>query len=230
MTARDDILNHPEAFIRHNVLLYCGPLVPAPNQLQPNGTVNLKLDEETDVNMFAATRVRNRKGFAALRNKIQGRVQTKATGFFYVNYAQADDPEAFPAYICPYQPDQSLQTVLGQDATLMFTAQMSGCSFGVGIPTQNSVLVMHSNDGLTGENTPGDTTAKRNAQQTSQFNSLTGANANRKMLQPDSYRIGGGDLRATIIGVRKGHKWDFWYQNHDVQGQSSYHQMEVSKI
>lgn len=54
--------------------------------------------------------------------------------------------ESFTAYWCPYEDDKVRSVTLGSAANLMFTAKMTGCSFGVGIPgSDGSVRVAHSN-------------------------------------------------------------------------------------
>jgi hypothetical protein len=64
----------------------------------------------------------------------------------------------------------------------MFTAEMTGCSFGIGQPNGNGdVLVMHSNRADLA--TPLSTAP----QEQGQLAELQNANADNKMLQPASY-------------------------------------------
>lgn len=50
------------------------------------------------------------------------------------------------AYWCPYEDEKVRSTTLAGDADYMFTAKMTGCSFGVGIPAiDGSVRVAHAN-------------------------------------------------------------------------------------
>ena len=49
-------------------------------------------------------------------------------------------------YWCPYQDDTIQSTVVGNEANVMFTAPMNGCSFGVGSPSSDgSRYVAHIN-------------------------------------------------------------------------------------
>jgi len=226
MTATQDLVAHPRAFLRHNMLMLgVGAMNPAPEQLRPDGTMRLKLVDVGDG--YNLTRVRNRKGIPKLLNWINGTEQTKATNFYSVNPALATDPETFFAYVCPYAQDQSLSKQLGDAASLMFTAEMSGCSFGIGIPGPNgSVLVMHSNESLlaTRESTA--------PQALGQLQRLTEGGATNKMLLPENYRRVDDDNfidhRATTVGIRKGRKWEFWYQKFQAGGDR--HMMAVMKI
>lgn len=59
---------------------------------------------------------------------------------------EGDGSGSFEAYWCPYEDDKVRSVTLGQDPGLMFTAKMTGCSFGVGVPAlDGSVRVAHSN-------------------------------------------------------------------------------------
>ena len=210
MPAAQDLVAHPHAFIRHNLLLFAGPIEPGPAELQANGTVFVKLEDYTQY--YQVSRVKNRKGIPKLINAIQGVTETKLTSFYVVTPAQPNDPNAIAIYVCPYRTNASLSTNLGTASNLMFTAEMTGCSFGVGQAAANgSVLVMHSNESQLA--TPTSTAP----QEQGQLQQLTNANAIRKTLQPGSYRMfdpaNDIDYRATTIGIRVGTKWEFWYQN-----------------
>ena len=210
MPAVQELLADPVSFIRHNLLKvdgFCND--PPQNAYQPDGTVLLTLDDVTN-DFGGVTRKRNRKGFAKLRNWITGETQYKATRLYLVRLARNGDAETFSAYICPYRTDASLSTHLGNAARLMFTAEMTGCSFGVGIPNAQGVLVMHSNESALATQ---DSTAP---QVQGQLQQLQNANANARMLQPGQYRQvgdGGMDTRATTMGIRVNTDWQFWYQN-----------------
>jgi hypothetical protein len=101
MTARDDLVAHPHAFIRHN-LLSCSLIDPTPAQIQPDGTVLLKLEDYTTY-YNAPTCVRNRKLVPKLYNYITDTVDTKLTNVYVVTAAIPGDHDTFSAYICPYE-------------------------------------------------------------------------------------------------------------------------------
>ena len=128
MTAVQELVADPVSFIRNNLLKidgYCND--PPPQAFQPNGTILLTLQDVTN-DYGGVQRPRNRKGVYALNNWIQGTTQYKATNLYLVRLATPNDVESFTAYICPYRTNASLSKHLGQDAALMFTAEMTGCS------------------------------------------------------------------------------------------------------
>ncbi len=214
MTAAQELVAHPHAFVRHNLLQLNGTLgIPTPTQLQSNGTVLLKLEDYTAY--YHVTRVRNRKGIRKLLNYINNTVQIKVTNFYVVSAANVGDQDTFSAYICPYADNQSHSIQLGNASNLMFTAEMTGCSFGVGIPgPHGDVLVTHSNEKDLA--TPTSTAP----QEQGQLQQLQNLGTDFKMLQPSSYRefdaANDIDFRATTVGIRSGGKWEFWYQNYNA--------------
>ena len=227
MTAVQELVADPVSFIRHNLLKidgFCND--PPPQAFQPNGTILLTLQDVTN-DYGGVQRPRNRKGVYALNNWIQGTTQYKATNLYLVRLATPNDAESFTAYICPYRTNASLSTHLGQNAALMFTAEMTGCSFGVGIPNNGGVLVMHSNEAqLATQNSTA-------PQVQGQLQQLQGANANARMLQPGQYRMVGDnglDTRSTTIGIRKGRKWEFWFQNFNYGAGQGDQVISVTKI
>lgn len=212
MTAVQDLVADPTSFIRHNLLKIDGSCNDPPQvSYQPNGTIMLTLEDMTN-DFGGVMRPRNRKGIPKLVNSIKGRTQYKATRLYVVRVARPTDLETFAAYICPYQTNASRQVVLGVAASLMFTAEMTGCSFGIGIPNaQGGVLVMHSNEANLA------TEQSTAPQAAGQLQQLQNANANALMLQPGQYRTvtDTQDTRATTIGILVGGDWQFWYQNFD---------------
>ena len=94
----------------------------------------------------------------------------------------------------------------------MFTAELTGCSFGVGMPGPNGERrVVHAN--AADKATQDDTTPQVNRQLRMLQRRVGGGQA----VQPRHYRMfdmeTGVEQRATILGVRKGNgRWEFWFQ------------------
>jgi len=88
--------------------------------------------------------------------------------------------------------------------------------------------VMHSN--AKDMATP-DSTAPQAAEQNNQ---LVQGGANRRMLEPGAYRkfdaLNGVDIHATIIGVRGGKSWEFWYQQTNHAAREAKHMISVTKL
>lgn len=212
------LLADPVRFIRKNLLTLSGALnEPRTQDLGPNRTVRLTLEQLPGglEGYGALTRRRNRKGLAKLRNKIMGAEQHRAMDFYRVVLAGPNTPanDSFEAYICPYRQDHDLGAIVGTHASLMFTAEMTGCSFGVGMPARDgSRYVVHSNQA---RHATQDSTAPQEA---AQLDALKERVQRGHALQPRHYRnVGddGVDERATMIGVRTDGAWQFWYQHYN---------------
>ncbi len=227
MTAVQELEADPVGFIRHYLLKIANSCNdPPPQAYQADGTILLTLEDVTNI-YGGVQRDRNRKGVYALNNWIQGTTQSKATRIYRVRPAVATDAESFAAYICPYRTDASLSKQLGNAASLMFTAEMSGCSFGIGIQSKAGVLVMHSNEARLA------TQDSTDPQVQGQLQALQTGNASARMLQPGMYRHvddDGMDTRSTTLGIRVGGKWEFWYQNFNFGVGNGDKIIRVSKI
>jgi hypothetical protein len=229
MTAVDELRQDPRAFIRH-YLLRLDPLInePAPNQLRANGTVLMTLTDVTN-DYTEVSRWRNRQGLPKLYSKITGSSQEKATRFYKVTPTTAlGGPDTFAAYICPYRQDAALGATLSDAANFMFTAEMTGCSFGVGMAASDgSIRVMHVNNASLA--LPNSTAPQEAAQLAALQQEGLGSGST---LQPGDYRevnAQGRDTRATTIGLRLNGKWEFWYQNYNFDG-GGYFLIETAQI
>lgn len=111
-------------------------------------------------------------------------------------------------YWCPYQDDTIQSTTVGNEANIMFTAPMNGCSFGVGnTTTDGSRRVAHIN-------------------MKSQLNAwnkqdaiLKGSKLGDKVISPHMYMGGDKDpVHVITFGVRDPkskdmeERWNFYYQ------------------
>jgi hypothetical protein len=110
----------------------------------------------------------------------------------------------FDAYLVEYEAGKTPQTVLWNKATLCFTANMNGCTFGIGsqIGPADPVLVTHSNSQGMGSD------AARAQDQRSNANAVIGDGG--VLLEPEHYRT--YEKQALTFGFRStGQKWKFCY-------------------
>ena len=136
---------------------------------------------------------------------------------------QAGVDDQIFAYWCPYSDDKTYGVVLKDVADYMFTAEMDGCSFGVGSRGRDgSRLVYHAN--VHGSD--------RQDQQDKQHSDLANVNASHMILHPTAYRTLGAGLgyRVTTFGLRLKNKWQFHYQVHEYQQQFSINLFGVTRL
>ncbi len=210
----------PEAFIRHNLLTLDSRLDDPPQaMLFRDGTVRVKLVDITD-SYQTVIRNRNRRGLARLMPITKTNWWKRAARIYRVEPAGPFDDDAFAAYICPYADNAMNSKVLGADADVMFTGDMDGCSFGIGMPTpQGAVRVGHSNaqNQATGTQFNPDFAPQRAAQ----LNDLVGSNVAQAVVDPDIYRENaplGSERKAVTIGLRIHGRWRFYYQHQQTDG------------
>ena len=117
--------------------------------------------------------------------------------------SQGSDNGVFLTYWCPYEEGALRTTTVHNNANLMFTAPMNGCSFGIGSKqADGSRLVGHSN--MKGQ------PDYRNQQN----KSLNVTKMNEAKVDPNVYmNIAGNDpVLVTTFGVRNDKEWSFYYQ------------------
>jgi hypothetical protein len=123
--------------------------------------------------------------------------------------------DAVRAYICNYQANDVRAVDLQAAADFCFTINLNGCTFAMGAAAPNGDRrVCHANQG-------GNTLTQRN--QT--WNALgVPANTRVAMLEPAEYRRlgGGGNLNATVFGIRDHLHWSFYFQLYTALGQGRY--------
>lgn len=210
----------PEAFIRHHLLTLHSDLDhPAQALLSPVGTVRVTLVDITN-EYEGVWRNRNRRGLARLMPSCNTNWWVRTAQLFQVTPAQPGDAASFHAYICPYKDNRFKAKFLDSAADVMFTGDMDGCSFGVGMANaQGGVRVGHVNakDSATGDQFHPNYTQQR----ADQANRLATENLTRGMVDPDRYRDGapaGGEFKAVTIGLRINRAWRFYYQHHSTDG------------
>ena len=79
-------------------------------------------------------------------------VGVRATGeaidVYQLSTRGAGPQDSIPAYICNYQPNDALSVEVSNAGAFCFTANMNGCSFGIGAPgSDGTVRVTHANTG-----------------------------------------------------------------------------------
>lgn len=129
---------------------------------------------------------------------------------------------AFPAYWCPYGENKTCKVMLGNDARLMITPLMNGCSFGLGSYNNGGGrLVMHGNN----VNAPEGLCGNYDLPTLQRFQAFTQKKAIARkfesenqaldrVLQPvhyrDPLRNGAMQGNCTLIGLHKpGSDWTF---------------------
>jgi hypothetical protein len=149
-------------------------------------------------------------------------------------------PDCFLIYWVEYEADgKGVATWLGHDATLMFTAIMSGCSFGLGSQTPDGVRAAHVNSMSKSESGVPD-----DAQLRSQHKKLEKLGLTAREITPDIYLPGPFDaaVKTTPFGFRPQLKggmipargqavqspgmslpWKFCWQKYRVMGKNVTH-------
>ena len=218
MTAMDELRDDPLAFLRHYYLVLAPELFdPAPKDVFSDGTVRIILEDTTN-DYFAnqVKRPRHRRGLGKLAAKFGASQRVKATRQYKVRLAAYADIDITSAYICPYIPGQTRTRTVGNWANLMFTAELTGCTFGVGsVARDGTQLVCHANDANAGM--VGGALGQQNAQQQQAQNVLGGTPT---LFEPSQYRPATTtlDMRSAIVGVRKNDVWQFWAQVFEFTG------------
>jgi hypothetical protein len=233
--------NDPRKFLRHNLLTLATALDDPPEStMSAQRTVMVTLNDIT-AQWPTVTRNRNRKGLASLMPATSRTVWEAPTNLYEIAPAPPGAKNAFPAYICRWAGDSVCTKTLGHDADVMFTGNMNGCTFGVGIPTADgSVRVGHANAassaGGTADNP--DFSTQRQMQRDALTTRGTGVN----IVNPDVYRsnvaysgVGSKDFEivAVTVGIRIANKWEFYYQHQrygGTRGNFKYEKMGTTKI
>ena len=150
----------------------------------------------------------------------------------------ADRPDSFKAYWCPYAMDTTQSVTVGPAAKLMFTADMTGCSLGVGSATNtNHQLVSHANCAQIGnliasyygnDDLAMQLFVLRASQQSFQKLSLQqaqGGDPGMTAIEPPSYRKDAREptqtLSSTTFGIKdQNDQWAFYVQKRGFKNQT----------
>jgi hypothetical protein len=233
--------NDTRKFLRHNLLTLATALDDPPEStMSAQRTVMVTLTDIT-AEWPRVTRNRNRQGLAALMPSTNRTVWERPASLFEVSPAAPGATNAFPAYICRWSGDSVCTKTLGHDADVMFTGNMNGCTFGIGMPANDgTVRVGHANAASFAGGTAAnpDFTTQRQMQRDAL--STRGVAAN--IVNPDVYRanvaysgVGSNDFEivAVTVGIRIGNKWEFYYQHQrhgGTRGDYRYEKMGTTKI
>lgn len=120
------------------------------------------------------------------------------------------------AYFLPWGPNKTYCGKLGNNADFFFTPTLNGCTFAHSGNGPNPE-VAHANfvDSIT-------TITDQNAIDTD-LSAKFGGVAPANTLIKSTYKLpatGLEDYRATVVGIRTGNDWDFYYQNYKVELQA----------
>jgi hypothetical protein len=141
-------------------------------------------------------------------------------GVMALAQAQSTDAGAFATWICDYEANDIKYATLSNARPFCFTAEMNGCTFGIGSPSPGGVItVSHANAvGPGGGNLTNQVAEQR---------SMTSAVMPDwvRLFQPFDYNFSGqiftkvpvgmgANLNTTTFGVLNGNNWTFWYQQH----------------
>jgi hypothetical protein len=201
----NDLLNDPVTTLSNNILI-----------VNTNGAVGLANGTVNNgTSMYQFYSKQNASGWK--RNLLKSAVPVYflyPVGVVVANGVAVDVP--FAAFFCPYEPNKTLGTTVTNGARLMFTAEMDGCSFGIGSPANDgSRLVYHANRNVGGG------APQLNAQDQdlrtwfrNQHTFIHG------VLSPVDYRRSskGTFYEATTIAVADNHnQWSFYSQRHALE-------------
>jgi hypothetical protein len=120
------------------------------------------------------------------------------------------------SYICNYQERNVNSVDVGNLGDYCFTTNLNGCTYGIGPRQMNgNRRVTHSNRGGATGPQRADIQAENNVGK-----NLAGVT----MLEPPEYRRigGGGSLQATVIGIRSGTIWSYYFQSYTAIMQNQY--------
>jgi len=196
-------------FMRNNIVK-CGVTNPEGRLISDRGTVKIRPIE-------------------AMGN-IGGKPMGKVYWFEFVNAADTSD-DLLEIYWAPYYGnDVAPPTILGNGSHFMFTAVMSGCSFGVGSSPGNGVVgVSHANAMNSGDksNTGLEGDAAMSQQKNVQQHMLYSEDVSQRIISYDAYMKVDGALdlgmQSTTFGVHElNQSWSFYTLKYKYLGGGSY--------
>ncbi len=217
MTAPQDLLANPLKFMKNNIVLvtYEGSKSDKAGGSMSiaNGAKTFKL--YTNPNISAKMHGRGGK-------KINIYVLVPQGPGVHPNYVDVDPNTPITAFFCPFGADATYGTTLdNQSASLMFTTQMDGCTFGIGNATGNSVLVFHSNEAGVGGKSgrAAQAQAQDAALQTAFGNQGVGIASTLSPVGAHNYKTSskGTEYQATTFGIRTGTQWSFYSQRYTIE-------------
>lgn len=130
-----------------------------------------------------------------------------AMGVYSLRCNGAGAHDSLFSYVCNYQAGQVRSVPLAALGDFCFTITLNGCTFGIGpAGVGGARLVSHANTG-------GSTIPQR-TQTWGEHHVAVNSQA-IAMLEPALYRRMGGNLQATVFGLRVAGSWQFHFQLYD---------------
>jgi hypothetical protein len=143
--------------------------------------------------------------------------------FYILRKAKGTDTVTFSAYLVEYEDGKTPITVLGTAATMCFTANMNGCTFGIGSQANanSGLVVTHSNS--RGHGSQDANTADQ------RFRAGNVVGPDGRLFEPEHYRT--NNKQSITFGYRSpGQLWRFCflsYQRHTGQRITTYGVQDV---
>lgn len=161
-------------------------------------------------------------------------VDTAGNALALWQVVKAQDGEAyFRSYIADYQQGATTYTTLGanEHAEFCFTANMNGCTFGLGIQAGDGTLIVsHGNAANTGAITNFDSSGMTNIQRQStalqtaiQYTrAKQGHGAGGRVFEPEHYRVGARQSVTFGYRPRGSGAWQFHFIGYTRGGGGAY--------
>lgn len=128
--------------------------------------------------------------------------------YLILRKAEPDDTVVFPAYLIEYEPGGAPRTVLGTEAALAFTANMNGCTLGIGSQRGpgSACLVTHAN--AVGQGSQAANTAAQ------RWDASLVVGRRGRLFEPEHYRT--HDKQAVTFAFRDRGLWRFAYLSYKL--------------
>jgi hypothetical protein len=194
MPTISDLIEHPKTFLKQYALW-------------PAGILNVKCRGLADNRLFPL------------------RMQPKS-GVSCVNKAGVNMPcyelteatslgDMIPAYYLAYTPNSTQSITLGDKADLFITDTMTGCSFGA--MSGSNPKVAHLNYTMGADPAAPIDQVKTGTEMTKVFGGPPSVQLNKT----DYINAKGQNGNVTVVGVRKGNGWEFYYQRRNATGSNN---------
>lgn len=150
---------------------------------------------------------------------IISRRQTKTVQVWSVHNTNSQNTNGWDSYWLPYDQDFKHVVVLENDADIMLTPAMDGCSFGFSDHGGGIFSASHGN-------------LQNKAGRIDEAALRQGMRLHKTTLHKSDYmNVPGGsdDVKLTMVGVRNGKKWRFFYQRY-LDQMGSFYLLNVTEL
>ena len=183
------ITSDPESFLKNNLLLI--QYQAYESGYRNPGVKRFLLNKEDDFTCM-------RKGTGII-----SQFKEKTVDVWSIKSTTPQNANGWDCYWLPYDQDFKHVVVLESDADVMFTPAMDGCSFGFTNHGGGVYSASHGN-----LQTPMGRIDEAGLRQGMRFHKST-------LHKSDYMNVPGQtDVKVTMVGVRKGNKWRFFYQQY----------------